>query len=208
MPLITLASAFLLGLALVPLARRLSFRLGRVAQPREDRWHSRPTAKLGGVGIFLAFAGGLLISLLTGMDWQQERWGVLVGAALMFLLGLYDDFRPMSPHAKLGGQILAATVVIGLGYTTAFFSPRLANPILAQIPNILLTYFWLIGITNAINLLDNMDGLAGGISLITAGFLAYFFWRSGDKGSLAIALALVGSSLSFLVARMLSPFLS
>jgi UDP-GlcNAc:undecaprenyl-phosphate GlcNAc-1-phosphate transferase len=191
--------ALCLNLFFIPLVRWVSQRMGRVAQPREDRWHRKPTATLGGVGIFAAFLVSLLPGFLLDSVWFQARWGILAGAGLVFLIGLYDDFRVMTPQAKLGGQILAATVVIVLGYTTQFFSPRIGNPIVAQLPNILLTYLWLVGITNAINLLDNMDGLAAGISLITAIILSYFFWRSGDQASLWISLALAGSLAGFLV---------
>jgi UDP-GlcNAc:undecaprenyl-phosphate GlcNAc-1-phosphate transferase len=117
----------------------------------------------------------------------------------MFFLGLYDDFRRITPPAKLIGQILAASVAIYFGYTTSFFSARLPDTLLAQIPDFALTLVWLVGITNAINLLDNMDGLAGGISLITAMILSFFFWQSGDSGLLAISLTLAGAVLGFLV---------
>lgn len=195
--------AFLLSLLFIPLVRWLSFRLGRVAQPRPDRWHRQPTPTLGGVGIFAAFTGGLLA---TGCLFNSQTamiagsgWGFLSGSVVLFFLGLYDDFRPLSPAAKLSGQIIAATLVILLGYTSTFFSPKIANDLLAQIPNILLTYLWLVGITNSINLLDNMDGLAGGIALITSAVLSYFFWRSGNDNLLWVSLALAGSLLGFLV---------
>ena len=126
------------------------------------------------------------------------RWGLLAGSALVFCLGLYDDFRPLTPQTKLVGQILAAAVVVYLGYTTQFFSPRLQNELIAQIPNGLVTFIWLVGITNAINLLDNMDGLAGGLALITAGILSYFFWEGGNQSLLLISMALAGSVLGFL----------
>jgi UDP-GlcNAc:undecaprenyl-phosphate GlcNAc-1-phosphate transferase len=191
--------AMALNLLLIPLVRRMSFKLGRVAQPREDRWHRQPTPTLGGVGMFLSFAISLLVCQLIFPDGPWARWGFLSGSLLMFAVGLYDEFRPMSPVAKLVGQILAATLVISLGYTSTFFTPRLENNLLAQLPNILFTYVWLIGITNAINLLDNMDGLAGGISLITAGILGYFFWQAGNLPLLSVSLALMGCLLGFLV---------
>ncbi len=200
---IKLLAPFLLALALnlllIPLVRRVSFKLGRVAQPREDRWHRQPTPTLGGVGMFLSFAISLLVCQLLFPGWAMGALGFLSGSLLMFAVGLYDEFRPMSPVAKLVGQILAATLVISLGYTSTFFTPRLQNNLLAQLPNILFTFVWLVGITNAINLLDNMDGLAGGISLITAGILGYFFWQAGNLPLLWVSLALVGSILGFLV---------
>lgn len=174
--------------------------MGRVAQPREDRWHRRPTPTLGGVGIFTAFALCLLVGgLVVTPPYSLGSWAFLSGSALLFFLGLYDEFRPISPAAKLVGQILAATLVILLGYTSTFFSPKIANSLIAQLPNILLTYVWLVGITNAINLLDNMDGLAGGIAFITGAVLSYFFWRTENLSLLWASLALAGSLLAFLV---------
>lgn len=194
-----LLAAFTLGVLFIPAVRKLSLRTGKVAQPRPDRWHSKPTALLGGVGIFLAFCLGLLVTVLATSETGPDRWIFLLGPGLVFGLGFVDDLKRLSPQAKLVGQILATALVISLGYRTEFFSPRLENPLLAQFPNILLTFFWLVGITNAINLLDNMDGLAAGISLIASAILAFFFWRSGDQFLLWIALSLAGSLLAFLV---------
>jgi len=205
MPILAFILSLVSGLALIPWVRRVSLKAGKVDAPRKDRWHQKPTTRMGGVGIFLAFAAGLAVVLVAGIlrgeppDFVEARWGILLGAFLIFLLGFYDDLKRMTPQAKLVGQILAATVVIFLGYTTNFFGPRIQDSLLAQIPNILLTYAWLVGITNAINLLDNMDGLAGGIALITAAFLSFFFWRSGDTSLLTISLALAGAVLAFLV---------
>jgi UDP-GlcNAc:undecaprenyl-phosphate/decaprenyl-phosphate GlcNAc-1-phosphate transferase len=193
------AISFGFSLLLIPLVRRLSFRLGKVAKPREDRWHRKPTPTLGGIGIFIAFCLALFINAYLENSWGRIPWGVVAGSGAIFILGLYDDLKQLTPPAKLGGQILAATLVISFGYTTTFFTSRISNIFIAQVPNILLTYIWLIGITNAINLLDNMDGLAGGISFITAAILAYLFWGAGSGGFLSIALALVGAVLGFLV---------
>ena len=191
--------SFLLSLVLVPLVRKVSFRYGRVSKPRPDRWHLRPTPTLGGAGIFLATVVGLILSGVFGETLGQIPWGLLAGSGLMFLLGLFDDFKPITPPAKLVGQISAAALVIFFGYTTRFFSPRIADSVLAQLPNVLLTFIWLVGITNAINLLDNMDGLASGISLITAGILSFFFWKAGNGGLLAVSLALAGGISGFLI---------
>jgi UDP-GlcNAc:undecaprenyl-phosphate GlcNAc-1-phosphate transferase len=140
--------------------------------------------------MFVAFAVTLLVA---GFPYQglQARWNLLLAAALMFALGLYDDFKRISPPAKLLGQILAATLFIFFGDVIDFFPWPIAN--------IILTFAWLVGITNAINLLDNMDGLAGGVALIAAGALSYFFWRAQDWPLLMISLALAGGILGFLV---------
>jgi UDP-GlcNAc:undecaprenyl-phosphate GlcNAc-1-phosphate transferase len=179
------------SLLLVPVVRWVSFRLGRVSQPRADRWHRSPTPTLGGIGIFTAF--GFTILLIGGLGgWLGElRWSLLAGSALMFALGLLDDLRRLTPPAKLVIQVLAAAVVIFFGRVIDFFPWGFAN--------VILTFFWLVGITNAINLLDNMDGLAGGVAFIAAAFLSYFFWGTGSEALLLISLALAGGLLGFLV---------
>jgi UDP-GlcNAc:undecaprenyl-phosphate GlcNAc-1-phosphate transferase len=199
MMMISFGAAFLLSLGLIPLNRWLSFKLGRVDKPREDRWHRKPTPKMGGIAIFFATLLAILLAAWVNGEWNNISWGLLGGSVGVFLLGVYDDLKQITPPAKLLGLILAASLVVFLGYTTNFFTPKIPDSILAQLPNILLTFVWLVGISNAINLLDNMDGLAGGISLIAAGFLSYFFWRSGDLGSFYISMALTGSLLGFLI---------
>jgi UDP-GlcNAc:undecaprenyl-phosphate GlcNAc-1-phosphate transferase len=189
----------LTSLALIPVIRRISNRYGFVSTPRRDRWHRKPTPNIGGVAIYLAFILSILAALIFNDETSWEKWGLLIGSSMMFFMGLYDDFKQLSPQTKLLGQILAASIVILLGYTTDFFSPKISNNIVAQIPNVILTFIWLIGITNAINLLDNMDGLAGGITLVSAIILSYFFWQAGDTTMLWISMALAGSILGFLV---------
>src|SRR3990170_3819788 len=162
MVILTFSLGLALSLILVPAVRRAGYRFNFLVTPRTDRWHRQATPTLGGIGIFLAFLGSLAASELLNGEASQIRWGLLAGSAVIFCLGLYDDLKQMTPQAKLVGQILAATLVVFQGYTTGFFIPRIPDNILAQIPNILLTYIWIVGISNAINLLDNMDGLAGG----------------------------------------------
>ena len=199
MALIGFLIASVAGVILVPIVKRLSIRWGKVAQPRQDRWHRNPTPVLGGIAIFAAFCLSLLVSIFIYPSEIRPLLEIVLIFSAIFLLGLWDDFKQLSPQAKLIGQILVATLAIALGYTTDFFSPRIENPILAQLPNILLTYLWLVGITNAINLLDNMDGLAGGICLITALILSYFSWHSGDQVLLTVAMSIAGSVLAFLI---------
>lgn len=198
MPWLAGFSAFGLSLVLVPLMRTVSLRSGKISRPRPDRWNQQPKALLGGVAIFLAWLIGMLApgSWLEGV--YRVQWQYLWGVGLIFLLGLIDDFVHLTPPTKLIGQIIAATLAIASGVKTDFFTPRLADAELAQLLNILLTYAWLVGITNAINLLDNMDGLAGGIALITGLFLSFSFWSSGNMSWLIVSLAMCGAILGFL----------
>jgi UDP-GlcNAc:undecaprenyl-phosphate GlcNAc-1-phosphate transferase len=197
------AISLVVSLSLVPVVRMICIRTGHVDAPRPDRWHQQPTPNLGGIAIFASFILVMLLLKVWVDGWndfpETLDLKILIGPAIMFILGLYDDFKEISPTAKIIGQIFAASVVIYQGYTTDFFNPRIENPLIAQIPNIILTFLWIIGITNAINLMDNMDGLAGGISIITALFLSYFFITAENSGLAAISVGLVGSLLGFLI---------
>ncbi len=179
-------------LLFVPLVRWISFRTGKVAQPRPDRWHRMPTPTLGGVGMFAGTALSLAVYAYWNNGLYDLNWTLIAAPAGMFVLGLVDDFLRLSPPVKLVAQLFFATLVIFFGNLIIHFFPW---PIL----NILLTYFWLIGITNAINLLDNMDGISAGVAMIAAGFLAVFFWRTNALGLLALSLGLIGSILGFLI---------
>lgn len=142
--------------------------------------------------MFFAYAGTLFLAYAVFVPEVSLPAALLAGSALMFIVGIYDDLKPLTPPVKMAGQLLAAGIVVFSGYRTSFFSSELLN--------ILLTVVWLVGITNAINLLDNMDGLAGGISFITACLLSFFFWRTpGQETFMLLSLALAGAILGFLI---------
>lgn len=178
------------GIVIVPIMRRLSLRLGLVDAPKADRWHTTPTPKVGGIAMFIAFALAFFIPTLMFSP-GNIQWALLTGSLITFILGVVDDYKHLSPPAKLIGQIIAAAIVVFFGRNLDFFD--------LEILNIVFTFAWLIGITNAINLLDNMDGLAGGVALIAALMLSLMFWQIGANDLLLISLALGGSILGFLV---------
>lgn len=180
-------TSFLLTLVLIPLVRCLALRWGYVSFPTAERWSKRPTPSLGGIAFFLGF----LLSVLL----YSSRWSAflpfLLAASLTFILGVYDDVCHITPATKLIGQTIGAAPAIYFGYSLSFFTwPPL---------DVLLTALWVIGLTNAINLLDNMDGLAGGIGLITALFLAVLFQQRGDFPHVLLALTLAGAVGAFLI---------
>jgi UDP-GlcNAc:undecaprenyl-phosphate GlcNAc-1-phosphate transferase len=147
------------GLLRSPVAARF------VAAPSGDRWHVRATPTLGGVGIFAGFAVAVLLAVAAqAVGGSSELFGVLGGAAIVFAAGLADDLRSLSPPVKLAAQIAAAAVVLGAGLRVEIVS----NGVLAA----LLGGLWLVGMTNAFNLLDNMDGLAGSLAVVAATFFA------------------------------------
>jgi UDP-GlcNAc:undecaprenyl-phosphate GlcNAc-1-phosphate transferase len=181
------ATSFLLTLLCVPWVRRLASRWGCMALPRKERWHTRPTPTLGGLAFFLGFLPPVL--LLSPNLSSALPFFIIV--TLMFVVGLYDDLRDISPAAKLGAQIIGAAGALYFGYSLHFF---------AWAPlDALLTAVWIVGLTNALNLLDNMDGLAGGIALIAALYLAFLFHQQGDVQHVVMALALAGALGGFLL---------
>jgi UDP-GlcNAc:undecaprenyl-phosphate/decaprenyl-phosphate GlcNAc-1-phosphate transferase len=179
--------AFALALVLAQLCKPLARRVDVVARPKADRWHREVVPLLGGVAI----AGAVFISALLAPVRNQELLVLLAGSAVMFAVGLIDDLRPFKPQTKFVLQILTAATMASLGlqlHLTGY--PAL---------DILLTLFWFVGITNAFNLLDNMDGLSAGIAAITAGFRLVFFLNDGDFEAARIAACVVGACLGFLV---------
>jgi UDP-GlcNAc:undecaprenyl-phosphate GlcNAc-1-phosphate transferase len=181
------ASAFLLTVVLTPVTRTAARRARIVAIPRDDRWHRRPTALLGGLAICFAFLAGLA---MFGPD-LTAAGPVVAAAVLLCGIGLVDDLFDIRPVTKLVGQIVAALIVVGCG---------IHLPWTASAPlNASLTVLWLVGITNATNLLDNMDGLAAGISAIAAVFLTVTFLVNGQTQLAVLPALLCGAALGFLV---------
>lgn len=185
--LIPVAAAFALALLITPLVRALARRFGAVARPNADRWHKRPTAMLGGVAIFLSVA----VTYLAFIPRTPHNWVVVAGSAFLFAVGLIDDLLHIKPYQKLIGQVMGATLVIYYGLAL----PWTSSPAW----NMAFTIFWLVGITNAVNLLDNMDGLASGIAAIASATLAFNFAASGQTHE-ALMLAMFAAALiGFLV---------
>ena len=180
--LIGIGASFVLVVVLTPLVRAFARRVGMVAKPKIDRWHKQPTAMLGGVAVWLAVA----ISYLVFVPHTPHLWVVLRASTFLFLVGLMDDLFHIKPYQKLIGQVLGSTFIIYYGLSLPWTSSSSVN--------MALTIFWLIGITNAVNLLDNMDGLAAGIAVIASGFLALSFVNSGQFTE-ALMLATVGVAL-------------
>jgi len=185
--LLAVAASLVLALVLTPLVRTLARRYGIVAKPKTDRWHKKPTAMLGGVAIWAS----VVITVQFLIPHTTYSWVILRASTFLFLVGLVDDLIHIKPYQKLIGQILGAAYVVYYGLSLPWTSSVLVNMALA--------IFWLIGITNAINLLDNMDGLASGIAIIAAGFLSLSFVTTGQFNEALILIAFAGALLGFLV---------
>jgi UDP-GlcNAc:undecaprenyl-phosphate/decaprenyl-phosphate GlcNAc-1-phosphate transferase len=163
-----------------------------VADPSGERWHARSTPVFGGVGIFLGLVAGVGAAVAAGAtDASSELLGILGGCAILFVAGFVDDVFTLRPIAKLAAQFAAAAVVLASGLTVEI----VGNDVLATV----LGLVWLVGITNAFNLLDNMDGLAASLAAVSCAVFAVaaLDQDSGELG-LVIALALGGACLGFL----------
>ncbi len=182
--------AFVAALIFVPLCRLIARRLGLVAKPREDRWHTREIAMLGGVGIALSM---IVAMVVFG---RFSELGVLCTAAgLMFLTGLADDIWSLKPVSKLVVEIGVASIFLYFGYHL--------NWVNGVTVDWMLTLIWIVGLTNAFNLLDNMDGLCAGIAVV-AGAAFLLTALPVDVGTSAYyqvqyLAALIGALLGFLV---------
>jgi UDP-GlcNAc:undecaprenyl-phosphate GlcNAc-1-phosphate transferase len=187
-PLFAIVVAFAVALALTPFCRSLARRLGFVAPPKEDRWHRKPTAMLGGPAIVLAALAAFLVSEGFRLTPLFAAW--IGGAILVSVLGLLDDILHLRPTSKLIGQIIAALVPLYAGLTIGVFHP---------IVSFWIVLFWIVGIANAFNLLDNMDGLAAGIAAIASVVLAIHSMAHGSWMLACAAASVAGAALGFLV---------
>ena len=183
------ASALALAIGGTPIARKLAPRLGVMDQPSARKIHTRPMPRLGGVAIYLAFILALLI--FEDRHYISQLVGILTGATLISFCGIWDDRWGLRPLLKLGvGQPLAALILIASGVRVSF----LHHPLL----NILVTIFWVVGITSALNLLDNMDGLSAGVATVASAFFLLLAAMNGQYLVGSLAAALLGACLGFL----------
>src|SRR3989454_2639750 len=192
------ALSLAVALFLTPAVRALARSLGLIARPTADRWHTRPTALMGGIAI----AAGTLVGVvawfaLSAFGWSTgfaaaQPWprAVAASATFMFGVGVVDDLVRLRPQLKFILQLLAGVVLVGAGAILALTPWYLVN--------VLATVFWFVALTNAFNLLDNMDGVAAGVGAIAAIFLGVSFAFQGAWLHAAAAWALAGAAIGFL----------
>jgi UDP-GlcNAc:undecaprenyl-phosphate GlcNAc-1-phosphate transferase len=185
--LLAVAASFALALVLTPVVRAVARSIGMVAKPKTDRWHKRPTAMLGGVAIWLS----AVVSYLIFIPSTVYGWVIIGASTFLFLVGLADDLIHTKPYQKLIGQVMGSAFIIYYGLSLPWTSYHSLN--------MALTIFWLIGITNAVNLLDNMDGLAAGIAIIASSFLALSFLSANQTNEALMLVVFASALLGFLV---------
>ena len=147
-----------------------------VADPSGERWHEQSTPVFGGVGIFLGLVAGIAAAIAVGAtDASSELLGILGGCAILFVAGFVDDVYTLKPIAKLAAQFAAAGLVLASGLTVEI----IGNDVLATAVGLV----WLVGITNAFNLLDNMDGLAASLATVSCAVFAVAALDAGRRAN-------------------------
>ncbi len=174
-------------------ARRLSLEIGYTAQPDERKVHQAVTPYGGGAAMLVGLCAGLLATLLVPslrpvLTASHEGFGVLLAAGVIFVVGMVDDFRDMSAPAKVAGQFLAASILYFSGATMYQLKLPFAGFVVLG-PSILpvITAVWVVALSNAINLIDGLDGLAAGIVAIASGTLCVYGLRLETLGLLPVS---------------------
>ncbi|MDO8691562.1 MAG: MraY family glycosyltransferase [Dehalococcoidia bacterium] len=186
--LLIFAAALVITVAVTPFARRLAPSVGMLDQPTARKMHSAPVPLLGGVCMYAAFVVALLV--FNDRLNLPELFGILIGATTVSVLGVWDDRRGLRPAVKLGGQVLAAIFLASSGTQVLLFSDSL--------PNYAITVIWVVAVTNSLNLLDNMDGLSGGVAAVASSFFLLLALLHGQYLVASLSAALLGACLGFL----------
>ena len=198
---IIFAAAFSFSFVSTPLVRRIAIRLGFIAVPKADRAHTQPTALMGGLAIYTAASMALLsvtflITILVGNAFRlQEFLVIILGASLMAAIGLWDDRQALPAWVKLALQFIPAMLVFFAGVQIQL--PLLELPVVPQTLNFLITICWILFITNAINYLDNADGVAIMTSATASAIFMVIAILNGQQLVSVLAAAVSAASLGF-----------
>jgi len=196
---ISVAVALALSLAATPLVKRLAVRVGAIDDPTDARRaHTVPTPRLGGLAIFIGF----LLSVLLLAEITLQVRGILIGAIIIVALGVLDDIYSLKAYVKFAVQIAAALVAVFHGVQIEIFSNPFvfsaADYVFLGVLSIPITVFWIVGITNSVNLIDGLDGLAAGISTISSVVVLVIALMVADTNVAIIMAALAGACIGFL----------
>ena len=182
--------SFAATFALTPASIVIGTRLGFVDQPDERKIHVAPTPRIGGLALYLGFVSAILVNSILA-DWMVA---ILISGSLLLLVGILDDARELPAWSKLVAQLAAAGLVIYSGKVLSLFPDGPAGDTV----NVLLTFLWIVGITNAFNFFDGMDGLASGLAVLMALFMGAVAFDTNQAGLGWLAVAMIGAGLGFL----------
>ena len=187
--------ALLISLILVPFVAKLAIKIGAVDKPNERKVHTKIMPRMGGLAIYLSFFAVLFLS----HEMTMQHIGLLTGGTVLVLVGIIDDKTDMPAKIKLLGQIFAACIVVAAGVRVEFMTNFILGGVFPlYIVSVPFTVLWIVAITNAVNLIDGLDGLAAGTSIIAAATMAISGYATGQTEMASMALILIGASLGFL----------
>ncbi|MFC1578001.1 glycosyltransferase family 4 protein [Thermodesulfobacteriota bacterium] len=184
--------SFGISFSLNPLFSKIAYNLNMLDSPDHRKLHHQATPLLGGAAVFTGFIAALLINGIFSLGLSA----IMIAASILFAVGVVDDYREISASLKLITQIISAVLVISCGIVLRVIP--ISFGILAPMGNALLTVLWIIGITNAMNFFDGMDGLAAGLGAMIAFFLGVVAFQTAQPFIGWIAVAMMGSCLGFL----------
>ncbi len=182
--------AFLLSYLLTPLIRRLATHFSILDQPSGRKVHKDPIPLLGGVSIYIAFTTSILANNML----DQEVLVILIASTGVMLISLVDDIRSLSATLKLVAQLAATVLVFWSGIRINIFPPT----VIGEVANLLLSFMWVVGVTNAMNFIDGTDGLATGLGMVVSLFLGIVAFQTDQVFLGWFAIAMMGSCLGFL----------
>jgi UDP-GlcNAc:undecaprenyl-phosphate GlcNAc-1-phosphate transferase len=191
---VTFIICFLAAVALTPLVRKLAIRIGATDLPNARKVHKKIMPRMGGLAIYLAFIIGMLIM------WPDSSFTLplIIGSVIIILTGVLDDMYSLSPRVKIVAHFFAALVIVHSGISVEFINLPFNGILQLYWLSIPLTLLWIMGITNAINLIDGLDGLAVGVSSIVLLTIAGLSLTEGNLFVFTVSAILLGSTLGFL----------
>lgn len=191
---IALIAAFGIVYFSMPLVIKLAYIIGAIDKPDKRKVHNGSMPRLGGLAIFMAF----IIASFIALEIEGPFRGLIVGACIIFIIGMLDDVYQLSAWIKLVGQVIAAGVAIYFGIIVHFVTNPFDGILSLGLLSIPLTFLWIVGVTNAINLIDGLDGLAGGVSAIAAATMGIVAMVQGQSEVALAAFLLVAAIAGFL----------
>lgn len=187
-------ASFITVLIVTPFVIKLAIKIGATDKPNHRKVHQKLMPRLGGLAIFI----GVFVGFFASGLYKEKMTGIIVGALIIIIIGILDDKYELSAKVKFIGQIIVASIIVSTGLTIDFISIPFVEKINLGIWSIPVTIFWIVAITNAINLIDGLDGLAAGISSIGIATIAIMAGIAGKGMILPLALILLGSTIGFL----------
>lgn len=183
-------------LILTPIVKKIAIKIGAVDQPSNRKVHDKIMPRMGGLAIFIGVAAGVLAA---GIYNETKMTAITVGAFIIVILGILDDKYQLSAKVKFFVQLAVAIMIVSTGLKMDFFSvPFLTERLELGWVAYPLTVLWIVGITNAMNLIDGLDGLAAGLSVIGLSTIAVMALSGGKILILSLSLVVIGSTLGFL----------